>query len=55
MIAFKKREGILLHKNNLGFDSVVVLNPIIIREGNIIHLLYRAVTNDNFLGFIGSP
>jgi len=47
MIVFKK-ERILLHKNNLGFDSVVVLNPTIIREGYIIHLLYRAVTNDNF-------
>ena len=48
MMITVKKECILLQKNNIGFDSGGVLNPAVIREGNIIHLFYRAISNDNF-------
>jgi beta-1,2-mannobiose phosphorylase / 1,2-beta-oligomannan phosphorylase len=43
-----KKEGILLEKTNLDFENEGVLNPAAIKEGNIIHLFYRAVRNGNF-------
>lgn len=46
MIAVKK-EGILLHKTNLDFENEGVLNPGAIREGDHVHLFYRAVSNGN--------
>ena len=38
-----KKEGILLDKTNLEFENEGVLNPSVIREGNNVHLFYRAV------------
>jgi len=38
-----KNEGILLEKTNLEFENEGVLNPAVIREGNSVHLFYRAV------------
>lgn len=38
-----KKEGILLKKTNLEFENEGVLNPAIIREGDSVHLFYRAV------------
>lgn len=43
-----KKEGILLQKTNLGFESEGVLNPAAIREGDYVHLFYRAVSKDNY-------
>lgn len=43
-----KKEGIILNQTNLEFENEGVLNPAIIREGNFIHLFYRAVRKGNF-------
>ncbi len=43
-----KKEGILLKKTTLGFENEGVLNPAVIREGNSIHLFYRAVSKGNY-------
>ena len=43
-----KKEGILLKKTDIGFENQAVLNPAVIREGNIIHFFYRAVQKGNF-------
>ena len=43
-----KKEGILLKKTDLGFENEGVLNPAVIREGNIVHIFYRAVRIGNY-------
>lgn len=43
-----KKEGILLKKTTLGFENEGVLNPAAIREGNRVHLFYRAVRKGNY-------
>ncbi|MBN2213152.1 MAG: pesticidal protein Cry7Aa [Bacteroidales bacterium] len=43
-----KKEGIILKKTHLGFESEGVFNPAVIRNGENIHLFYRAVQKDNF-------
>ena len=40
--------GIVLHKTTNSFECEGVLNPAAIKVGNIIHLFYRAVANDNY-------
>lgn len=52
MIAVKK-EGILLKKTTLGFESEAVLNPGVISYNGIIYLFYRAVSKGNYssIGF----
>lgn len=47
MISVKK-EGIILEKTNLEFENEGVLNPATIKEGNTIHLFYRAVSTGNY-------
>jgi beta-1,2-mannobiose phosphorylase / 1,2-beta-oligomannan phosphorylase len=47
MIAIQK-EGIILKKTELGFENEGVLNPATIREGENVHLFYRAVSKGNF-------
>jgi beta-1,2-mannobiose phosphorylase / 1,2-beta-oligomannan phosphorylase len=42
-----KKEGILLSKTALGFENDGVLNPAAIREGDTVHLFYRAVSKGN--------
>jgi len=42
-----KREGILLDKTELEFENEGVLNPAVIREGDSVHMFYRAVRNGN--------
>jgi beta-1,2-mannobiose phosphorylase / 1,2-beta-oligomannan phosphorylase len=42
-----KKEGILLTKTNLEFENEGVLNPAVIREGDSVHIFYRAVQNGN--------
>ncbi len=46
MIAVKK-EGVLLHKTELPFENEGVLNPAAIKEGDSVHLFYRAVQEGN--------
>ena len=42
-----KKEGIILTKTDKSFENQAVLNPAVIREGNSIHLFYRAVRKGN--------
>ena len=42
-----KKEGILLMKTHLEFENEGVLNPAVIREGDSVHLFYRAVRKGN--------
>src|SRR5664280_2935525 len=42
-----KKEGILLEKTNLEFENEGVLNPAVIRIGDSVHILYRAVQQGN--------
>ncbi len=41
------KEGILLKKTTLSFENEGVLNPAAIRDGEFVHLLYRAVSKGN--------
>lgn len=41
------KEGILLEKTDLDFENEGVLNPAIIREGEDVHVFYRAVRKGN--------
>jgi predicted GH43/DUF377 family glycosyl hydrolase len=43
-----KKEGILLKKTTLRFESEGVLNPAVIRENDCTHLFYRAVGKGNY-------
>jgi predicted GH43/DUF377 family glycosyl hydrolase len=42
-----KKDGILLEKTALLFENEGVLNPAAIREGDFVHLFYRAVSEGN--------
>jgi beta-1,2-mannobiose phosphorylase / 1,2-beta-oligomannan phosphorylase len=42
-----KKEGILLEKTGLEFENEGVLNPAALREGDSVHLYYRAVNTGN--------
>ncbi|MDP4208206.1 MAG: pesticidal protein Cry7Aa [Bacteroidota bacterium] len=42
-----KKEGVLLTKTGLEFENEGVLNPAVIREGDSVHLFYRAVRQGN--------
>ena len=43
-----KKEGILIKKTERAFENEGVLNPAVIKEGNTIHLFYRAVSKGNY-------
>jgi predicted GH43/DUF377 family glycosyl hydrolase len=43
-----KKEDILLSKTDLEFENEGVLNPATIREGDDVHLFYRAVQKGNY-------
>ena len=43
-----KKEGILLKKTEFDFENDGVLNPAAIRDGDYVHLLYRAVRKGNY-------
>ncbi|TAE52361.1 MAG: pesticidal protein Cry7Aa [Bacteroidetes bacterium] len=43
-----KKEGILLKKTTLPFENEGVLNPAVIREGDYVHVFYRAVSAGNY-------
>jgi beta-1,2-mannobiose phosphorylase / 1,2-beta-oligomannan phosphorylase len=42
-----KKEGIILEKTNLFFENEGVLNPAAIKEDQLVHLFYRAVSIGN--------
>lgn len=42
------KHGVILEKTDLGFENAGVLNPAAIREGNVVHLFYRAVRHGNY-------
>jgi predicted GH43/DUF377 family glycosyl hydrolase len=42
------KHGVILHKTDLGFENEGVLNPGAIREGDDVHLFYRAVSKGNY-------
>jgi predicted GH43/DUF377 family glycosyl hydrolase len=42
------KHGILLEKTKLGFENEGVLNPAAIRDGEYVHLYYRAVSKGNY-------
>jgi predicted GH43/DUF377 family glycosyl hydrolase len=48
-----KKEGVILRKTSLDFESQGVLNPAIIKEGNRVYMFYRAVAKNNYstIGF----
>jgi beta-1,2-mannobiose phosphorylase / 1,2-beta-oligomannan phosphorylase len=41
------KHGILLSKTDLEFENEGVLNPAVIRDGDSVHMYYRAVKNGN--------
>jgi predicted GH43/DUF377 family glycosyl hydrolase len=43
-----QKKGILLKKTEWGFENEGVLNPAVIREGDWVHLFYRAVSKGNY-------
>jgi predicted GH43/DUF377 family glycosyl hydrolase len=43
-----KKEGIILKKTDIEFENEGVLNPAAIREGDSVHLFYRAVRKGNY-------
>lgn len=47
MVSLNK-DGIILRKTTLDFESEGVLNPAVIQDNGKIHLLYRAVAKNNF-------
>jgi predicted GH43/DUF377 family glycosyl hydrolase len=47
MVSIKK-EGVHLEATNLEFENQAVLNPACIKEGNNVHMFYRAVKQGNY-------
>lgn len=43
-----KKEGIIIRSSGLGFESMGVLNPAVIKENNTVHIFYRAVAIGNY-------
>ncbi len=42
------KHGVILHCTDLVFENAGVLNPAVIREGDFLHLFYRAVRKGNY-------
>lgn len=42
-----KKEGIIIEKTELEFENEGVLNPAVIRQGDSVHMFYRAVQTGN--------
>ena len=43
-----KKQGVLIEKTTFGFENEGVLNPAAVREGDDVHLFYRAVSKGNY-------
>jgi len=48
MYPFVKKHGVILEKTENSFENEGVFNPAAIREGEFVHLFYRAVREGNF-------
>lgn len=48
-----KKEGVILEKTDHEFENEGVFNPAAFREGDFVHLIYRAVRrgNNSTLGY----
>lgn len=48
-----KKEGVILSKSELEFENEGILNPAVIREGDSVHIFYRAVQlwNQSTIGY----
>ncbi|MBP1644614.1 MAG: glycosidase related protein [Bacteroidetes bacterium] len=42
------KEGIILSKTDIEFENGAVINPAVIREGDSVHIFYRAVKEGNY-------
>jgi predicted GH43/DUF377 family glycosyl hydrolase len=42
------KHGVILEKTMLGFENQGVLNPAVIKEGDSVHVFYRAVSKGNY-------
>jgi len=42
------KHGVILKKTDFGFENEGVLNPAVLREGDVVHLFYRAVRKGNY-------
>lgn len=42
-----RKEGLIITRTMLSFENKGVLNPAAIKEGNFVHLFYRAVSENN--------
>ncbi|MBU4217281.1 pesticidal protein Cry7Aa [Candidatus Parcubacteria bacterium] len=42
-----KKEGVILRPTNLEFENKSVFNPGILQEGNTVHMVYRAIDENN--------
>ena len=42
------KHGVILQQTKLEFENQGVLNPAAIREGDFVHLFYRAVGEGNY-------
>lgn len=47
-MALIKKHGVILEKTENSFENAGVFNPAIIKEGNSVHMFYRAVREGNF-------
>jgi len=45
MVSIKK-EGIILEPTNLEFENLAVLNPTCVKDGNTVHMFYRALDRE---------
>jgi predicted GH43/DUF377 family glycosyl hydrolase len=43
-----KKLGVILDKTDLAFENEGVLNPAVIKEGDYVHIFYRAVAKGNY-------
>ena len=43
-----KKEGIILEKTDHPFENIAVLNPAVIKEGDNVHLVYRAIRRGEY-------
>ncbi len=42
------KHGVILSKTDYGFENAGVLNPAVVREGDSVHIFYRAVRQGNY-------
>lgn len=48
MYDFANKHGVILEPTNYSFENEGVFNPAAIKDGNNVHIFYRAVRTGNF-------